>query len=314
MKGLALSRYYFEKYAERPLRQRFPDLFDRMAIGLAGLGSECFGFDDEISKDHDWGPSFCIWLTNEDFLRYGRDVRSVYETLPRQIEGYGPRFESEQGSGRVGVLCTQIWYQNYTGFAKGPQTLDQWRRIPESYLAAATNGEVFWDPYGEFTETRNYLLAFYPEDVRLKKIAARCAQMAQAGQYNYPRCVKRGDAVAAQLALDEFLRGGMSIVYLLNKKYAPFYKWTYRGMRDLPLLPRTYELFGRLVQQEGDSFGQQARKRQDLIERICALVEGEMQRQGMSSGVGMFMQDHCASVLDKIEDRQLRESHVMADV
>lgn len=314
MKGLALSRYYFEKYAEERLRQRFPDLFERMAVGLAGLGSECFGFDDEISRDHDWGPSFCIWLTKEDYLRYGRDVRQVYETLPREIEGYGPRFESAQGGGRVGVLCTQIWYQNYTGFAKGPQTLDQWRRIPESYLAAATNGEVFRDPYGEFTETRNYLLGFYPEDVRLKKIAARCAQMAQAGQYNYPRCVKRGDAVAAQLALDEFLRGGMSMVYLLNKKYTPFYKWTYRGMRDLPLLPRTCDLFGRLVQPGGEDFAQQAQEKQGLIERICALVEGEMQRQGMSSGVGMFMQDHCISILNKIEDRKLRESHVMADV
>lgn len=37
------------------------------------------------------------------------------------------------------------------------------------------------------------------EDLRLKKLAARAAVMAQAGQYNYPRCVRRGETVAAGL-------------------------------------------------------------------------------------------------------------------
>ncbi len=313
MKGLELSRCYFEKYGEKALREAFPELYQRMAIGLAGQGSECFGFDDELSRDHDWGPSFCIWLTEKDYLKYGWSVRDVYDRLPRWMDGYGPRKETDQGGGRVGVLCTQTWYRNFTGFAAGPQTLREWRRVPESYLAVATNGEIFHDPMGEFSRIRDHLLDYYPEDIRLKKLAARCARMAQSGQYNYPRCAKRQDPVAMQLALSEFIQAAGSAVYLLNRRYMPFYKWIYRGMKDLPILPRACEMFGRLLTERRDSPQEEAEARQQLIERICMLIEGEMERQYLSRGRGLFMQDHCASLLARIEDQDLRESHVLAD-
>ncbi|MCK7509469.1 MAG: DUF4037 domain-containing protein [Desulfobacterales bacterium] len=53
--------------------------------------------------------------------------------------------------------------------------------VPESALAAATNGKVFNDPLGEFTLIRNRLLHFYPDDVRLKKMAARCMTIGPVG-------------------------------------------------------------------------------------------------------------------------------------
>ena len=53
--------------------------------------------------------------------------------------------------------------------------------------------------------------------------------MAQAGQYNYGRCMKRGDSQAAYLACAEFIKTAMSAVYLLNEAYMPYYKWIFRG-------------------------------------------------------------------------------------
>ena len=62
MKGLELAKRLYEERARKLFENELPDLIPQMAVGLVGEGSECFGFDDEISRDHDWGPAFCIWL------------------------------------------------------------------------------------------------------------------------------------------------------------------------------------------------------------------------------------------------------------
>ena len=71
MKGLTLSRNYYEAYGQEMIESVAPELSVRAAVGLAGEGSQCFGFDDDISQDHDFAPGFCIWLSDEDFANYG---------------------------------------------------------------------------------------------------------------------------------------------------------------------------------------------------------------------------------------------------
>ncbi|MCP4611445.1 MAG: DUF4037 domain-containing protein, partial [Planctomycetes bacterium] len=200
MKGLELCELYFNQIGAPMIADKFGEHQNNIAAGLVGDGSECFGFDDELSRDHDWGPSFCLWLTKKNFETIGLGLQKEVQNLPGEFEGFGPRQESSWGDGRVGVFEIEQFYRKFIGLDHPPETLVEWRRIPEINLAAATNGKVFTDPLGEFTSFRDRLKSFYPEDVRLKKIASRCMTIAQSGQYNYPRCVKREDYVAAQWA------------------------------------------------------------------------------------------------------------------
>ena len=55
-----------------------------------------------------------------------------------------------------------------------------------------------------------------PEDVRLALISKRLGMMAQAGQYNVPRMLARGDGAAAWLSIGEFVQAAASLVFLLN--------------------------------------------------------------------------------------------------
>ena len=62
MTALELSRAFFLETALPDLREKFPDVAEKAAAGLAGNGSECFGYDDELSRDHDWGVDFFLWV------------------------------------------------------------------------------------------------------------------------------------------------------------------------------------------------------------------------------------------------------------
>lgn len=138
--------------------------------------------------------------------------------------------------GRVGPLPLELFYQRFLNVPRAPENLMEWRRIPEQYLAVATNGEVFQDNLGTFSAIREKLLAFYPEDLRLKKIAARIMAASQAGQYNLPRMLRRCDFVASDICRARFIEAVLSTVFLINRKYVPFYKWAFRAVKQLPLM------------------------------------------------------------------------------
>jgi hypothetical protein len=223
MKGLVLSERYFYELGLPMLAEKYPGYRDRIAAGLVGEGSECFGFDDEISRDHDWGPSFCLWLTREDHEAIGTDLQNDVDKLPRDFNGIEARKSSFWGSGRTGVFEIGEFYRRFLGSDQVPASLKEWRAIPEGNLAVATNGKVFIDPAGKFTEFRERLKEFYPEDIRLNKIASRCMTMAQSGQYNFLRCARRKEYLAAEYAKSQFAADAISMVFLLNRRYRPFY-------------------------------------------------------------------------------------------
>lgn len=324
VKGLELSERYYETYGKPMLEARFPELLPRIAIGLVGQGSECFGYDDDISMDHDYGPAFCLWLTVEDYERYGREVQAAYDSLPKDFLGVPGRIVSAQGGERVGVLEIHAFYRQFIGVEQPPRSMMRWLHLPDAQLACATNGKVFSDSLGEFSAIRS-AIAVYPEDVRVKKMAARLAIMAQSGQYNYGRSMRRGDVVAAELALRKFVQAGISFVYLYNRRYAPYYKWLYRGMLDLPLLAgEVAGLFRQLMttgtqeaawSEEGTvGFNPYVNLRDtkvQLIERICTLVVQALKADGLSSLEDDFLEPHAREVMKRIEDPMLRRCHVM---
>ena len=139
---------------------------------------------------------------------------------------------------------------------------------------------MFEDGAGAFTAFRKELLAFYPEDIRLKKLAARCALASQAGQYNYPRCVERGDAAAAFAALFRFIDNAQAAMFLLARRYRPYYKWANRAMADLPdSAPQLADLVTRMA--SGDPLAQGG-----AIEEASALLVEALRSAGLARSDG----------------------------
>ncbi len=109
MQGLDLCERYYHEHGLPKLQSELGKHFSRLTIGLAGHGSECLGFDDELSRDHDWGPGFCIWIDSVDFQMIGPEVQNLYDRLPKSYAGFAARKTSRWGEGRVGVLNTDLF-------------------------------------------------------------------------------------------------------------------------------------------------------------------------------------------------------------
>lgn len=305
MKGLELSESYYLTYGRPMISEEFKNYAERIAVGLVGDGSECFGFDDEISRDHDWGPSFCSWLVLKDYEVISGRLQEAIDRLPKSFAGHGPRKVSAWGEGRVGVFEIAQFYRAFTGLDHVPIKLEEWLRLPESYLAVCTNGKVFHDPLGEFSRWREKLLEFYPEDVRLKKIASRCMTIAQSGQYNFERCLKRQEHFALQYAETKFCHDVISLVFLLNRKYCPFSKWMHRSLKGLPILGESlYSKISQLLTLPSHE-GKVA-----VIEEVCAALINELRSQALSDSSSSFLLDHGPVVQVNIKDKRLRQMNV----
>lgn len=313
MKGLELSRAYYERYGKTMLEEQFPELTGKIAAGLFGSGSECYGFDDEVSRDHDFEPGFCIFLPGEDLVDENTSFRleRAYARLPKEFEGCYRSLLTPVGGKRHGVFRTTEFFHDHCGSPDGRLDLRQWLTTPQYVLSELTNGEIFTDPSGLVTSVRERLSAM-PEAVLLKRLAGNLLLMNQAGQYNYARCLKRGEKAAAQLAANEFVNAALQVIFLLNRVYLPYYKWAFRALRSLPLLSGTAELLEILLE-KGNSEEDAALKIR-AIEEVCRLVKEELLAQGFSDSGDPDLEKQASLVNRKIADPEVRNLDILSAV
>ena len=292
IKGLDLSRKFYEEYGAKMIHEEFPEYEDRMTIGLVGRGSQCYGFDDEMSSDHDFGPDFCIWLDNDVYSKAGDDIQKAYDKLPKDFMGYSRVNMIPPDGRRVGVIRTKEFYSRILDIGedfldafleadKGEtvKIYDFFASVKEENLSQCTNGEIFKEGTGDFIRIRSKL-SYYPDTIWKRKIAEELHYSAQMGQYNYIRMLKRGEKVASEIALAGYMEHTMKLVYLINRKYAPYYKWLHRGMADLEKAAVIMDIFNAVYDMpKGDE------RIRMTTEIVAAIIIEELERIGMAGNV-----------------------------
>ncbi len=308
MKGLELSRKFYKEVGEPMLKLQFSEVLPFLAAGLIGSGSECFGFDDEVSRDHDFEPAFCIFIPDEDVIdrKAAFSLERAYAKLPKEFMGFKRQSVAAVGGARHGVIRISDFFISKTGSPDGNLSVSDWFSVPEYSLAEAVNGEIFMDNYGKISEIRKNL-SHYPEDIRLKKEAGNLLLMAQSGQYNYPRSISRGDEGAAQLAAIEFAKSAVNLIFLINKKYSPYYKWSFRALKELPILNELSEPILYLI--SSGNCPENAAKKTEIIENIARAVAKEL-----SSPDNANLEELAYSVNQKIKDSSIRNKHILAGI
>ena len=234
MLGLELSRrFYFD--AVRPILEReFPEV--EHAAALIGHGSEVLGFDDERSRDHQWGPRVQLFM--RDLEGADEIARTMANVLPRSVAGFptnfGPTDEegtvvlAELETGPINHGVETIVLADYLRAELGVDPLEgftttDWLATPTQRLLESTAGEVFIDPIGDLTRVRE-LLAWYPHDVWLHVMAGHWRRVAQLEHF-LGRTGSVGDELGSRVIAAWLVRDLMRLALLQEQHYPPYWKW-----------------------------------------------------------------------------------------
>lgn len=298
--GLALARQYYESCGRQMIEERFPAYAGKIAVGLAGRGSDCFGYDDAASRDHDWGPDFCMWVTDGTYEEIGKELQQAYESLPEEFGGY-KRASRVNGRNRRGVIRISEFFEGLVGAASYEEI--DWRSVSDFGLAAAVNGEVFRDDEGVFTAFRDRLKEGYPEDILYLKLAESAARFSQTAQYNYLRMLRRGDILTAQMMVWDGLKEAMKLQHYIERKYPPHDKWLYRSLTSLE---QGGEMGGMLQDISSRLAGSGVMKNaleeepiEKKIERVASYFAAEMYRAGFISDTDSYLDAHSEELVYK---------------
>ena len=321
MKGMEISKSFYDEFGKQMIKEQFGAFESKIAVGLVGSGSECFGFDDQVSTDHDFDPGFCIFIPDDinDDVKF--QMERAYAKLPREYKGYVREIMSPVGGNRRGIKRISDFLKEKTGTIDGNLSIYDWFNIPEESLAELTNGEIWRDDSKVFTKIR-YKLSTFPEDIKLKKLAGETLIMAQSGQYNYKRCIEHNEFGAARLSAYEFVNAAIHVAFLLNEVYTPYYKWKFRTLRNLSwpngfkiknesVIPFEKVLVSLLSLNDEEMIDD---KTINDIDMIAKLFIDRFKSDGMSEKDDIYLEKHAYEINNKIKDNDIRNMNILTAI
>ncbi|RME57922.1 MAG: DUF4037 domain-containing protein [Caldilineae bacterium] len=229
-----VSRRFFYEIVLPILQEHFPEETEQTAFGVFGYGSEALRLDDELSRDHHWGLRIDALMPEEVFQQKRQAIlETVSAQLPPSYEGYSLREGHVAGAGLAPDSLTGFLTRTL-GMDHPPATYAEWLSIPEEDIIHVINGEVWHDPLGKFSAIRAHLRQYYPEPVRLRRIAHWCRYYSGMGTYALKRAILREDWFYATTRFSNALRLGVQLAFLLDRQYFPYDKWLMAFFRRLP--------------------------------------------------------------------------------
>jgi Domain of unknown function (DUF4037) len=223
--GMELSRGFFREVIGPIISKWFPSLC--YATASIGTGSDGLGFDDEVSRDHEWGPRCYILFKDEDRELTGLLHERLAQGLPREFCGYSVAIRASTGDtvpDRLMVGTLRDFIQKLCALdCREPLDAADWLTIPSQRLLEITSDAVFHDTVGDLTAIRQ-TLDYYPHDVWLYLLASSWQRISQE-EHLMPRAGHVGDELGSALICSRLIHDVMSLCFLMEKRYAPYPKW-----------------------------------------------------------------------------------------
>lgn len=272
-----VSRHFFEQIVKPILQEHFPRETAQTAFGVFGYGSEALNLDDEYSRDHHWGLRIDALMPDDIFQNKREEImRVVSANLPATFQGHSLREGHVAGAG-LAPDSLPAFLGRTVGLNHPPQTYRDWLNAPEEDIMHIINGQVWHDPAGQFTAIRRVFQQYYPEPVRLRRIAHWCRYFSGMGTYALKRAILRQNNLYATTTFSKAIRWGVQLAFMLDKQYYPYDKWLLAFFKRLP---RLYAPLGPLVD-EAVELSTPWERKLDLLHQMADILDRTMVEDGI---------------------------------
>ncbi len=234
--GIDLSREFFRDVVRPLLGEAIPDV--PYSAALIGRGSEVLGFDDEMSRDHNWEPRVELFLRPDDLDRWGDDVEAI---LKRRL----PAHYREQATD-YSIVTLDGYFRTHLGVdIDRPLDARDWLTLPEQSLLMVTAGAVYHDDIGLRSVRDRF--AYYPRDVWLYLLIAAWWRVHPEANL-VGRAGFTGDELGSAVIGSRLVHDLMHLCFLMEKRYAPYSKWFGTAFSRLSCAPSLTPLLWRVMQ------------------------------------------------------------------
>jgi hypothetical protein len=271
------SHAFWDEVVHPFLAARFPAETAQMTAGVFGYGSEVLRLDDAYSTDHHFGLRVNVLLPEEVMASRGAAIEdALAEGLPSSWRGRALREGYTRTKG-VALGGLEHHLRSTIGLQHEPNSYSQWLAIPEEDMMHITAGEVWHDPSGRFSAVRRTLDGYYPEPVRLRRLAHWCRYFSGMGVYALKRALLRDNELYASTTFARSLRWGVQMAFLLDRQYYPYDKWLTVMFHRLPRMgPRLAAIV-----EEAPKLSAPWERKLDLLHQMADVLDQTMVEDGL---------------------------------
>jgi len=233
MSGGELARRFHADVVAPLLAQAMPGL--GYAAGRLGSGSDVLGFDDAMSRDHDWGCRLTLLVDGSDRDAVPHVTELLERELPGSYQGHPVRFPLTWDS----APTHNVDVATVAGFATGRLGVDptgglpvlDWLVITGQSVLEVIAGPVFTDRTTELAPVRA-ALRWYPPDIERYVLAAGWQRLSQEMPM-VGRTGERGDELGSRLLSARLADDLMWLAFAVSRRWPPYAKWRGTAFRSL---------------------------------------------------------------------------------
>lgn len=231
--GSAVAQSLYE--VSRPIIDRALPGVGYLAARL-GSGSDVLGFDDDRSRDHDFGCRLTVLVDEQHQALLATLDAALDAELPEEVAGWPTRFATSWDSQvrhKIDLHTVHDFVASRVGFdLRDPLHPAEWLCLTGQSVLEVTGGPVFHDST-EYYSTVKAALRWYPEDPWRYVLAAGWARLGQ----ELPlvgRTGELGDDSGSRIVAARLCRDITHLSFVVARTWMPYPKWIGKALKTLP--------------------------------------------------------------------------------